>query len=265
MDAMSGTLSIRINIVALGIVLSLVCPSGSAWAQTVSGGIRGTVVDSTQAVIPGATVTATNVDTGVVRTTVTSVEGIYNLASLPGGTYRVEAVLSGMKTEVREGVRVAAASVTTLNVTLEVGSTQESVVVTADTLIQADTVTTGASLDTTAYAELPLTAGGSRRPNQFMLLVPGTAGNPTGFGDSVAGGQASTKEIQLEGASMVTQEISGDGRNVTFPPDAVEEVLGAGRDSPAGTGGTRGSTPRSWDAIRNGRHCSRSVRRSMER
>ena len=124
MGITNSTLWIRTSIVAVGIVLSLVCPSGSAWAQTVSGGIRGTVVDSTQAVIPGATVTATNVDTGVVRTTVTSAEGIYNLASLPGGTYRVEAVLSGMKTEVREGVRVAAASVTTLNVTLEVGSTQ---------------------------------------------------------------------------------------------------------------------------------------------
>ena len=57
-----------------------------------------------------------------------------------------------------------------------------------------------------------------------MLLVPGHGGNPTGFTDSIAGGQASTKEIQLEGASMATQEIHGDGRNVTFPPDAVDEV-----------------------------------------
>jgi len=244
MDATRATLSIGIKLVILGIVVSLFSSSTSVLAQTVSGGIRGTVTDATQAVVPGATVTATNVETGVVRTAVTSAEGIYNLASLPGGTYRVETVLSGMKTEVREGVRVTAASVTTLNVMLEVGSTQESVVVTADTLVQADTVTTGASLDTTAYAELPLTAGGSRRPNQFMLLVPGTAGNPTGFGDSVAGGQASTKEIQLEGASMVTQEISGDGRNVTFPPDAVEEVSVATAGYSAEYGNTGGGVER---------------------
>ena len=68
MGTTSSTLSIRISIVAVGIVLSLVCPSTSAWAQTVSGGIRGTVVDSTQAVIPGVAVIATHVDTGVVRT-----------------------------------------------------------------------------------------------------------------------------------------------------------------------------------------------------
>ena len=233
-----------VNKAVVTVLIALMLSASGARAQTVSGGIRGTVTDATQAVIPGATVTATNVDTGVVRTTVTSAEGVYTLASLPGGTYRVEAVLSGMKTEVREGVRVTAANVTTLNVTLEVGSTQESVVVTADTLVQADTVTTGASLDTTAYAELPLTAGGSRRPNQFMLLVPGTAGNPTGFGDSVAGGQASTKEIQLEGASMVTQEISGDGRNVTFPPDAVEEVSVATAGYSAEYGNTGGGVER---------------------
>ena len=129
-----------------------------------------------------------------------------------------------MRTEIRENVRVTAANVTSLNFTLEIGAAQESVSVTAETLLQADTSTTGASLDTKAYADLPLTSGGSRRPNRFMLLVPGTSGNPTGFTDSIAGGQASTKEIQLEGASMATQEIHGDGRNVTFPPDAVEEV-----------------------------------------
>jgi len=195
-----------------------------AWAQTERGGIRGTVVDTTQAVIPGVAVIATNVDTGVVRTADTTGEGIYNIAALPGGTYRVEVVHPGMRTEIRENVRVTAANVTSLNFILQVGTTQETISVTADTLLQADTSSTGASLDTKAYADLPLTSGGSRRPNRFMLLVPGTAGDPTGFTDSIAGGQASTKEIQLEGASMVTQEISGDGRNVKFQPDAVEEV-----------------------------------------
>ena len=215
-----------------------------AWAQTERGGIRGTVVDSTQAVIPGVAVIATHVDTGVVRTAETTGEGVYNLAALPGGTYRVEVVHPGMRTEVRENVRVTAASVTSLNFTLQVGTTQETVSVTADTLLQADTSTTGASLDTKAYADLPLTSGGSRRPNRFMLLVPGTAGNPTGFGDSIAGGQASTKEIQLEGASMVTQEISGDGRNVTFPPDAVEEVSVATAGYSAEYGNTGGGVER---------------------
>ena len=230
------------RILAAAVLISLSLTSVSA--QTERGGIRGTIIDATQAVVPGVTVTATNVETGVVRTTVTTAEGIYNLAALPGGTYRVEAVLTGMRTEVREGVRVTAASVTTLNFSLEVGPTQESVVVTADTLVQADTVATGASLDTKAYAELPLTSGGARRPNRFMLLVPGHGGNPTGFTDSIAGGQASTKEIQLEGASMATQEIHGDGRNVTFPPDAVDEVSVATSGYSAEYGNTGGGVER---------------------
>jgi Carboxypeptidase regulatory-like domain len=240
----SSVTSMRATVVFLGIVWLIGLSPTTARAQTERGGIRGTVIDATHAVVPGVTVTATNVDTGVVRSTVTTVEGIYNLAALPGGTYRVEAILTGMRTEVRENVRVTAANITTLGFTLEVGGTQETVTVTAETLLQADTSTTGASLDTTAYADLPLTSGGSRRPNRFMLLVPGTSGNPTGFTDSIAGGQASTKEIQLEGASMATQEIHGDGRNVTFPPDAVDEVSVATAGYAAEYGNTGGGVER---------------------
>jgi Carboxypeptidase regulatory-like domain len=228
----------------IGVTLLIILSAIPARAQTERGGIRGTVTDTTQAVIPGVTVTATNVETGIFRSTETTGEGIYNLAALPGGTYRVEVIHPGMKTEIRENVRVTAASVTSLSFALEVGATQESVVVTADTLVQADTSTTGASLDTTAYADLPLTSGGSRRPNRFMLLVPGHGGNPTGFTDSIAGGQASTKEIQLEGASMATQEIHGDGRNVTFPPDAVDEVSVATAGYSAEYGNTGGGVER---------------------
>lgn len=228
----------------LGIGLLISLSVTSAWAQTERGGIRGTVADATHAVIPAVVVTATNVETGVFRSTETTGEGIYNLAALPGGTYRVEVIHPGMRTEVREHVRVSAANVTSLNVTLEVGGAAESVVVTAETLLQADTSSTGASLDTKAYADLPLTSGGSRRPNRFMLLVPGHSGNPTGFTDSINGGQASTKEIQLEGASMATQEIHGDGRNVTFPPDAVEEVSVATAGYSAEYGNTGGGVER---------------------
>jgi len=244
MAGTSGATSIRFTVGCLGTVLVVWLLAPAAWAQTERGGIRGTVVDTTHAVIPGASVTATHVDTGVSRSTETTGEGIYNLAALPGGTYRVEVMLSGMRTEIRENVRVSAASITTLDFTLELGAAQETVTVTAETLLQADTSTTGASLDTTAYTELPLTSGQSRRPNRFMLLVPGTAGNPTGFTDSIAGGQASTKEIQLEGASMATQEIHGDGRNVTFPPDAVEEVSVATSGYAAEYGNTGGGVER---------------------
>src|SRR6476620_1455012 len=160
------------TVVTLLIILSAAMSATPALAQTERGGIRGTVTDSTQAVIPGVVVMATHVDTGVVRTADTTGEGVYNLAALPGGTYRVEVVHPGMRTEIRENVRVTAANVTSLNFVLQVGSTQETVSVTADTLLQADTSSTGASLDTKAYADLPLTSGGSRRPNRFMRRVP---------------------------------------------------------------------------------------------
>jgi hypothetical protein len=240
----SSVTSMKIHVFGPMIVLLIGLSAAVVSAQTERGGIRGTVVDTTDAVIPGVTVTATHVETGVFRSTETTGDGIYNIPALPGGTYRVEVIHPGMRSEIRDNVRVSAANVTSLNFTLQVGGAQETVSVSAETLLQADTSTTGASLDTTAYADLPLTSGGSRRPNRFMLLVPGHSGNPTGFTDSIAGGQASTKEIQLEGASMATQEIHGDGRNVTFPPDAVEEVSVATSGYSAEYGNTGGGVER---------------------
>src|SRR4030095_16357239 len=91
-------------------------------------------------------------------------------------------------------------------------------------LLQTETSSTGTTVDNRAFVDLPLSSGGGRRSHGYLQLVTGYAGSPGSFTDSINGGQASTKEIQLEGASMVTQEITGDGRNVTFPPDAVQEM-----------------------------------------
>ena len=64
-------------------VLIMLLPAATVWAQTERGGIRGTVVDSSQAVIPAVTVTATHVETGVFRSTETTGEGLQHPAPAP--------------------------------------------------------------------------------------------------------------------------------------------------------------------------------------
>src|SRR4029077_4837004 len=54
--------------------------------------------------------------------------------------------------------------------------------------------------------------------------IAGYSGSPGSFGDSINGGQTATKEIQMDGVSLVVAEIAGDGRNVTMPPDTVQEL-----------------------------------------
>src|SRR5207247_8888721 len=78
--------------------------SASASAQRSTGTIRGTVRDATQAVLPGATVTVTNQDTGLTRGTVTNSAGAYTAAELPVGRYTVSAELQGFNTSTRTDV-----------------------------------------------------------------------------------------------------------------------------------------------------------------
>src|SRR5881397_3751274 len=96
-----------------------------------SGSIQGIVLDTSNAALPGATVTATNVATGIDTVRQTTDAGVYALTPLPPGPYRVTVALDGFKTFVREGIIVDALSVVGLNAILQVGAINQEVVVTA--------------------------------------------------------------------------------------------------------------------------------------
>ena len=92
----------RLALVA-SITLALLAPAPAS-AQRTTASIRGTVRDATQAVLPGVTVTATNEDTGLVRSVVTNESGVYSAADLPIGRYKIEAELPSFKKASRTGV-----------------------------------------------------------------------------------------------------------------------------------------------------------------
>src|SRR4051794_3470559 len=82
----------------------LVALAGTASAQRPNASIRGTVSDTTGGVLPGATVTVNNEETGLTRTTVTNSEGVYVVSQLPVGRYKVDVELSGFKTSSRTSI-----------------------------------------------------------------------------------------------------------------------------------------------------------------
>src|ERR1043166_4553609 len=82
----------------------------SVFGQTDRGTITGTVADPTNAVIPGANVTATNTQTTLKYETVSTETGNYTLTQLPGGTYELTVELPGFKKSVRQGITVLAAT-----------------------------------------------------------------------------------------------------------------------------------------------------------
>ena len=111
----------------LVLLVSSIFFAAPAHAQRSTGSIRGTVRDATQAVLPGATVTVSNEDTGLSRTVVTNSAGVYSVPDLPVGRYKVAAELQGFKAGSRTGVVLRVAD--DLGIDFELGPGQVSEVV----------------------------------------------------------------------------------------------------------------------------------------
>ena len=92
------------------------------WGQNTSGAIQGTVVDPSGAALPGATVTARNMGTGVTATATTTERGVYALPNLPPGSYAVTVEATGMKKYMQEGITVSTNSTVGLDLQLQLGS-----------------------------------------------------------------------------------------------------------------------------------------------
>src|SRR5437016_1224547 len=95
---------------------------GAAFAQTANATLGGTVSDSSGALIPGATITATNTATGIVNMTVTNEAGVYQFASLQPGTYRVQAELPGFQTQIAKALKLDFSEQARFNFNMQVGA-----------------------------------------------------------------------------------------------------------------------------------------------
>src|SRR5712692_8760342 len=105
----------------LAAVLCWIGPS-VVWAQLPTATILGVVHDTTGAVMPGASLTARNLDTGQTRRAVAGADGSYRLSALSVGAYEVRAEQPGFRAAVHTGLTLAVAEEAVVNFTLEVGA-----------------------------------------------------------------------------------------------------------------------------------------------
>src|SRR5215212_7571678 len=122
--------SIRIGAFAVLAALCLLVTAAAAAAQS-TGQMSGTIKDTSGGVLPGVTVTVTNVNTNIARTAITDEKGTFIVTSLPVGTYKVAAELQGFKKAERAGFELAADGRLTADLSLGVGSMTEVVQVQA--------------------------------------------------------------------------------------------------------------------------------------
>jgi hypothetical protein len=170
---------LRVN---LGVVVAFIALAGVAAAQTTST-ITGRVVDGSGAVLPGVTVTARNLDTSVVRASVTGADGRYTLALLPVGRYELRAELDGFKPLIREGIETSVAETLAVDLELQVGAVAEEVrVVGGATPVNTSTSELSFLVSGKALEALPLNG---RNYTDLALLQPGVVAYPNRDGGSV--------------------------------------------------------------------------------
>ena len=178
--------------------------TGTAFAQAISGDLTGTVLDTSGAAIPNATVTAVNDETGVKTTAQTNSGGVYRFNNLAVGRYTLTANASGFTTDTLKNVDLTLNNTVTANMTLAVGTVGTTVEVSASAVaIDTTTAQLQTTFDTRQVLDLPQTASGSGVYNLALLGagVTTSGGIGQGFGPAVSGQRPDNNSFFLDGQS----------------------------------------------------------------
>jgi hypothetical protein len=210
------------------VLTSLLLLPSLSWSQDTRGAITGTVTDSQQAVVGGASVLITNVGTNTVARLTTNASGYYEAPLLLPGSYSVTVEMSGFKRSVRSGITLAIGERLQIDVPLEVGGTAESVTVSAEApLLDTSSVSTGRAISHREVMDLPVLgnnvsmlarlAPGVQVPGTTQFLVQGQVGGGSAYNMP---GNVGGNEWSMDGGST-----NGTQRRTSFmpSPDVIDE------------------------------------------
>jgi hypothetical protein len=227
----------NLQIATAAAVLLCFVLSGQTFGQSSNATLGGTVGDATGALSPGVTVTATNVQTGVVTTALSNETGTYNFASLQPGTYRVAAELVGFQPQSYTNVELGTSQQVRLNFTLQVGGVAQAVDVSvaADTLLATSSASVGSVLPERTVHELPTVGRDALNLVNILGGVQQATGGVGGEGQYAAARTSATFAGLYATAGMVNTTRDGvsvqDNRyqlgmvsNTRINPDLVGEL-----------------------------------------
>lgn len=195
-------------------------------AQTPTGAVNGTVVDPTGGTVPEAKVTVINQETNVATVRDTNGEGAFNIINLLPGNYVLTVEKAGFKKVALPVFKLDVNQTLTQKITLEVGTTSETVVVSADSvdvMVQRSSTELGTIMDEQMMHELPLNG---RNFTQLMILQPGVNPMDTSQGNSAgktgAGGNPDGGNISIPGSIVYKPSVNGAGnRSNAFYMDGI--------------------------------------------
>ena len=200
---------LRTRAVRAALILSLlIAAAAPLGAQTDRGTITGVVVDSSGAVLAGASVKAVHVSTNFERSVTTSPQGAYTIPQLPVGAYIVVISATGFQTTTLENIEVTAGATVRVDGAVAVAGLQDAVTVSADSRqIQSDSVKVTTAISSKFIQDLPLVVGGQlRSPLDLSLIAPEAKAGSSGDGGRgnivIGGGQEGGWELTVDGVSV---------------------------------------------------------------
>ena len=228
--------SLGLMVLAALFVLMCASPAGAQLAG--KGAIYGTVTDNSGAMIPGATVSATNNGNGITSTTVSTASGDFRFPNLDPGIYTVVTTMRGFQKLSQQNIHVNAMETAAYNAVLQIGAESQEITVTAEPpQIETTNATLGATMEQETYSELPVQMGAygqadQRRATDFVYLMPGVQGNVTNGNATTntgvvngSGGRGAVSSVYIDGIPFVRAGGQGDPRYVwtAISVDAVDQ------------------------------------------
>src|SRR5271170_2070950 len=233
---LSGPGTLRRMMLLTSILCSMVFAANPLSAQIDTGGITGTVTDSSGAIVPGAIITLTNDATGVILSTKSTSTGTYSLTAIRPGTYTLRGEAPGFEAFVDNGLQVHLQSTLTIDNPFTTGAVKQQVTVSAAApLLQAENAAVGQTITSETVNDLPLNG---RNWTSLPQLAAGTStapvGNPSGNSGStdaayfsVDGVNLWQNDFRLNGINDNIEIYGGSsvGSNAAIipPPDAIQE------------------------------------------
>jgi outer membrane receptor protein involved in Fe transport len=202
--------------------------ASSAAAQSATGSVAGSILDATGGGLPGVTVTATQAETGAIRTTTSTSNGTFRIPLLPVGTYAVAAELTGFAPARVANVTVSVGGEATVRIVLELTSVKAAVTVSGEApLIEATKTEVDSVVNERMIQNLPTNG---RNFEDFVLTTPGVVSDVRGGDISFAGQRGTLNSLVVDGAdnnnTFFGQALgrTGSGRApYQFSQDAVKE------------------------------------------
>jgi Carboxypeptidase regulatory-like domain len=235
-------ISARLTAFALLWLIAAFPAVAAAQARLTGADLQGVITDPSGAVLPGVTLTATNVDTSLERTAVSADDGRYLIPALPPGSYRVTAALTGFETATKDDLVLHIGELVDVSVQLPLARVQEAVTVAATVpIVNPFRTTVSFVVDSRQITDLPING---RRFVSFAALSPGVvpAGSTEAGADttglSFLGGRPVSNNLMVDGLDN-NDRILG-GANASFSQEAVREFQVITTSYPAEFGSASG-------------------------